>query len=332
MWGWADMIIWAVTVLMIGNAICNPFGMFSFYSSGRSNKLARHFGFGRDVWRLPFSHTTAANRIFFIGGVIYVAAVAMTKMAFLLFYIRLFPTLKFGRIAYPLLALTFVQGTIFTFLFLFQCSPINYAWLQWDGEADGTCLNFDIGAAIHAIVNIILDFLIFALPVFQLRKLNMSKKRRWQVLLMFAVGFFVTLISIVRLTSLVHLGDSINLTYDYIPLAYFSDLELNIGIACFCMPAARVVIRRFFPNCGIATTGHDSVENKPTNSRINHAGPLRDRGYSLSDSAGSVLTGSEPTAKVPKKVSTRRPPQDEDSDQVELVPYGQEVSGARVWT
>jgi hypothetical protein len=131
----------------------------------------------------------ATLEIFFVGGVIYVAAVALTKMAFLLFYIRLFPTRAFGRIAYPLLAITAIQGIIFTCLFIFQCSPINYAWLQWDGEASGTCLNFDVGAAIHAIVNIILDFLIFALPVFQLRKLNMSKKKRWQVLSMFAVGF-----------------------------------------------------------------------------------------------------------------------------------------------
>lgn len=113
----------------------------------------------------------------------------MTKMAFLLFYIRLFPTDGFGRIAYPLLAITFMQGTIFTFLFIFQCSPISYAWTQWDGEAEGTCLNFDIGAFLHAIVNIVLDLLIFALPVFQLRKLNMSKKKRYQVLSMFAVGF-----------------------------------------------------------------------------------------------------------------------------------------------
>jgi hypothetical protein len=119
----------------------------------------------------------------------YVAAVALTKVAFLLFYIRLFPTKKFGRIAWPLLAITVIQGVIFTFLFIFQCSPINYAWLQWSDDARGTCLNFDIGAFLHAIFNIIYDFLIFALPVFQLKKLNMSKKKRWQVLSMFAVGF-----------------------------------------------------------------------------------------------------------------------------------------------
>ena len=113
----------------------------------------------------------------------------MTKMAFLLFYIRLFPTSGFGRIAYPLLAITFVQGAAFTFLFVFQCKPISYAWTQWDGEAEGTCLNFDLGAFLHAVMNILFDFLIFVLPVVQLRKLNMSKKKRWQVLSMFAVGF-----------------------------------------------------------------------------------------------------------------------------------------------
>jgi hypothetical protein len=109
-------------------------------------------------------------------------------MAFCCFYIRLFPTKKFLRIAYPLLATIFVQGVIFVFLFIFQCKPISYAWSSWDGEAEGECLNFDVGAAVHAIVNILLDLLIFLLPIFQLRKLNMSRKKMWQVLLMFAVG------------------------------------------------------------------------------------------------------------------------------------------------
>jgi hypothetical protein len=135
-------------------------------------------------------------------------------------------------------------------------------------------LGFDIGAAVHAIVNIALDFVIFVLPMFRLRSLKVSKKKRWQVSLMFAVGFFVTLVSVIRLTSLVGLDNSWNITRkslligvvcadgagDYIPVGYWSDLELNIGIACFCMPAMRVVIRKYFPHCGLASTAHDSDE------------------------------------------------------------------------
>ncbi|KPI37839.1 uncharacterized protein AB675_3044 [Cyphellophora attinorum] len=248
-WGWDDILIAVGTVMMIGNAICNP--------------IARGWGFGRDAWRIPFSHTDKILEIFYAGGLVYVTGVAVTKMAFLCFYIRLFPTPGLRRVAFPMLALTGIQGVIFLFLFAFQCSPVAYTWLQWDGEAEGSCLGFEVGAAIHAIVNIILDFAIFALPMFQLRTLNLSKKKRWQVLLMFAVGFLQVLPlawpwrntslrnphPLPRRSRLLH-----NLSRDYVALGYWSDLELNIGIACFCMPAARVILRRYFPNCGLGST------------------------------------------------------------------------------
>jgi hypothetical protein len=114
---------------------------------------------------------------------------ATIKLAFLLFYIRLFPSQIFRRVAFGLVALVVVHGILFTFLFLFQCSPIPYAWEQWDGTGHGKCLNFDVGAVIHALTNIVLDFVIFALPIWQLWSLNLSKKKKIHVVLMFCVGF-----------------------------------------------------------------------------------------------------------------------------------------------
>lgn len=61
--------------------------------------------------------------------------------------------------------------------------------MQWDGVADGKCLNFDLGAVIHAIINILLDVAIFALPLTQLWGLNLSRKKKIHVMLMFSVGF-----------------------------------------------------------------------------------------------------------------------------------------------
>jgi hypothetical protein len=129
------------------------------------------------------------SQVFYIGGIFYTLGVALVKIAFLCFYLKLFPSRPFRKVAYPLLVICFLFGGTFTFLFIFQCSPISYAWMQWDGEADGKCLNFDIGAVIHAIVNILLDIAIFALPLTQLWGLNLSRKKKIHVMLMFSVGF-----------------------------------------------------------------------------------------------------------------------------------------------
>jgi hypothetical protein len=152
-------------------------------------------------------------------------------------------------------------------------------------------------------------------------------------------------------SSFVTTTDVLGLPDDYIPLAYFSDLELNIGVACFCMPAVRVVIRRYFPNCGIATTSHDTdsvygngtANNQPRHigHKASHKSANSKTGHSATISGSSIgkysrnpngPNGGAPKAKMPGFVNiatkTRRPEtQDSDSDQVELRPYAGDGDG-----
>jgi len=51
----------------------------------------------------------------------------------------------------------------------------------------------------------------------------------------------------IRLSSLIRFGNSENATWDYIPAAYWSTLELHIGIVCACLPAHRPLLKRWLP-------------------------------------------------------------------------------------
>ncbi|KIW12140.1 hypothetical protein PV08_09415 [Exophiala spinifera] len=296
LWGWDDLVVAVATQGITVDVL-----------------LARSYGYGRDTWRLPFDHTKTVEMLFYIGGVLYAVGVAATKVAFLLFYIRLFPSPALRRVALPLLAITLIHGLIFTFLFIFQCSPVSYAWTQWDGTGKGKCLNFDVGAVLHAITNIILDFLIFALPISQLWKLNLSQKKKIQVLFMFGVGFFVTLVSILRLWSLISLNNTWNPTWDFVPLGYFSDLEFNVGIACICMPSVRVVLRHYFPGCGLSTTNRDRTASDHD---------VQARRVNLTDTSNG--------RKLKSFVSSRGAVRDDSSDQVELFQYNPTVATSEV--
>ena len=64
---------------------------------------------------------------------------------------------------------------------------------------------------------------------------------------MFVVGTFVTIISIVRLASLVQFRSSSNLTYDYAGTSLWSTVEVAIGIMCACMPSMRLILVRIYP-------------------------------------------------------------------------------------
>lgn len=51
--------------------------------------------------------------------------------------------------------------------------------------------------------------------------------------------FSVTIISVVRLQSLILFANSANISWDYTAAAYWSTLEIHVGIICACLPSCR---------------------------------------------------------------------------------------------
>jgi hypothetical protein len=71
---------------------------------------------------------------------------------------------------------------------IFQCNPINYFWLKWDGEHKGQCLNINPITWANAIISISLDIWMHAIPLWQLKRLKLGWKKKTGVAAMFFVG------------------------------------------------------------------------------------------------------------------------------------------------
>ncbi|KAK9416998.1 hypothetical protein SUNI508_09237 [Seiridium unicorne] len=87
----------------------------------------------------------------------------------------------------------------------------------------------------------------------------MSWKKKVQILLMFMVGFFVTIVSAIRLRSLVEFGTTRNITQDYVEVGYWSTIEVPVGIVCACMPSIRALFEHIFSG-GIGTSRNTHTE------------------------------------------------------------------------
>ena len=61
-------------------------------------------------------------------------------------------------------------------------------------------------------IEIFLDLAILTLPLPMLAKLNMSPKKKLQIMSMFCVGFIITVVSCLRLWSFVEFGQTTNPT------------------------------------------------------------------------------------------------------------------------
>lgn len=228
---------------------------------------------GQDIWTVPFENINKMFKVrfflicgadsfknsmtdyrhtqtFWIEQFIYQILVVLTKISIVLLYLRIFPrgvSNTFTYTCWAVIGVLIAYGLSMCIFFLMQCRPINYFWVQWDGQHEGTCINFRLGTYIGSGINIGLDLVVFFLPVPRLVKLQVSDTRRKVgVVLTFLVGLFVTICSIIRLKYLAQIGSYSNATYHYNDIGLWSAIEGDVGVICACMPSIAGPLMYFF--------------------------------------------------------------------------------------
>ena len=145
-------------------------------------------GLGQDIWKVPFEDITRFIRFFYVMEIIYLAEVALLKLSLLFFYIRIFPGGAVRRLLWGTVAFVSVFGVVFVSTAIFQCAPIDAYWRSWDVAYQGRCLDINAIAWSNAAISIALDVWMLAIPLWQLRTLNLDWKKKIGVAMMFGVG------------------------------------------------------------------------------------------------------------------------------------------------
>ncbi|TVY83257.1 Satratoxin biosynthesis SC1 cluster protein [Lachnellula suecica] len=288
-WGWDDLAVGLTLATGIPTSVLVPHGLTSN-------------GLGRDIWTVTPKEITEFLHVFYASEVLYFAQVALLKLALLFFFIRIFPARTLKRVIQGTIVFDLCFGIAFVFAALFQCNPVSFYWKNWDGEHTGTCVNSNVLAWSNAGISIALDAWMLAIPISQLAGLQLHWKKKLGVSLMFIVGTFITIISIVRLQSLVHFSNSQNPTWDNLAVGVWSSIEINVGIICVCLPNLRLLLLRMFPkvfgstrnaNNQYYTNGSVSNPNKMMNaSQAKGDGIMYSRSYTVRHSS-RPLEGDE---------------------------------------
>ncbi|KJZ79578.1 hypothetical protein HIM_01047 [Hirsutella minnesotensis 3608] len=244
-----DWVTLAALVLSLPSAVFN------------SHVLAPN-GIGRDAWTLSFDQITTFIRFFSIMEIIYFLDIAVIKLALLFFYLRIFSSDGVRRVLIVTIVFVALFGVAFVIVAILQCQPISYAWDKWDGEHQGHCLDISAMVKAHAIISIALDFWMLAIPLWQLRHLRIDWKQKVGVALMFSVGTFVTVVSILRLRATNFTSHTTNPTRDFLEIGLWSMIEINVGIICVCMPSLRLLLVRLFPFLTSSSQRHYSKQRK----------------------------------------------------------------------
>lgn len=144
-------------------------------------------GAGRDFWTLSFDQITTVFKYNYIEAALYFPQVAVLKCVFLFFFLRIFSTVTTRRVIYYTVVITLVWGAASTLVAIFECWPIPYYWV-WDGTPGGWCMDKNDVMLANAVISIVLDVWILAIPLWSIRKLKMPVAKRVAIGVMFVMG------------------------------------------------------------------------------------------------------------------------------------------------
>lgn len=148
-------------------------------------------GNGRDIWTLHPNNVYKLFKFFYVQTLIYIVIFLQIKLSLLFFYLHIFSSHSGTRVRWIIWA-TILFNILFNIAFIilniFQCSPISFYWTEWDGKHKGKCINISASAWAYAAIQIAISFWLMAIPLWLVRSLNLTWRKKLGVSLMFIVG------------------------------------------------------------------------------------------------------------------------------------------------
>lgn len=123
----------------------------------------------------------------------------VTKVAILNLYLRIGVQRAFRRLVWACIAVVTATAIGSVTASIFQCTPVRKAW---DSDIAGSCIDVNALFFANAGLDIFQDAFIYILPMRMLYQLQVPRRQKIALMLVFAVGGFVVVTGMVRLNSL----------------------------------------------------------------------------------------------------------------------------------
>ncbi|KAL2267317.1 hypothetical protein VTJ83DRAFT_4594 [Remersonia thermophila] len=273
-------------------------------------------GLGRHVWDVDPSSFVAINMAWWFTLLFYVLTLSLTKVSICLLYLTIFTFEWAQRAAWVVLVL--VVGSNLTALVSTATFTIPLK-ATWDPAVVPRFRQSPEIWWVNTALAIVTDFLIFLLPIPFLAPLKLPLRQKVILVGVFAIGFFVCLVSLIRLSILISVTESVDPDFTYSPakLTYWTIIESHTAIVVACAMTLKPLAAKFFP--GLLGVRRGSNGNGPAGAG---GDSFKDDGSGLGGSDPPLTIGSRPTR--PLQVADG---QHEHHPGVEAVMYGTAESG-----
>ncbi|OCL10226.1 hypothetical protein AOQ84DRAFT_3271 [Glonium stellatum] len=210
------------------------------------------YGFDRHIWDVKATLLVGSAKIRWLSEGAFLISTCLTKVSVLLFYRRLNAesySRTWKRITYT--AITFTAVYLFAFLLdlVLICSPTDAYWESFDlnYKSNYHCSSEHVTNPLVGAFGVITDFYTVLLPALWFWRIQMPKRQKIGLYIIFAFGFLVVGAGIARSVWLARLanstvGDTTWLGFD---VFCWSQLECQFAIICASAPSLKVFISKY---------------------------------------------------------------------------------------
>ncbi|KAK1756612.1 hypothetical protein QBC47DRAFT_380256 [Echria macrotheca] len=228
-WSWED---WVIVVSLVLSSMCSA-----------SIIIQAVLGLGTHIWTVPPQNAKPLAMAGWFDLLLYFMSLWATKISILMLYRRIltYPWIKLSTTI--LLTVIVIFGVWTLASVLTACVPLA---AFWDSSIQGVCHDYRWYASTSA-MHISTDFLIYVLPMPAIRTLRLRFRLKTLLYSLFAFGFLLCVISILRMVNLIVYSNVVDVTWQWTTSAYWTTVEINFAIVCACVMTLKPLIVKFFP-------------------------------------------------------------------------------------
>jgi hypothetical protein len=176
------------------------------------------------------------------GQSLFVLASSFVKMSILVSYFRIAPGKSlFRKLVWVTFGLVFAAFVTFLVALWLQCMPISSYWTLLADHRD--CIPEGPPLVVQTVVNVLTDFMIYALPIPTLFRLSLPVSQRIGLIFLFGFGGVIVVAGSFR-AYWVHyvLFETYDVTWEGFQLWVWTAVETNVGVICGCIPALKPLL------------------------------------------------------------------------------------------
>ncbi|KAF4551411.1 Hypothetical protein D9617_13g099100 [Elsinoe fawcettii] len=195
---------------------------------------------------------------------LYCISVSFFKFALCFAYLRItnnsLAVRAYRRLIIATLAFTFTFMIYYCAIVIFACTPINKFWQR---QLPGKCLAVPVVYYSPAVITIVIDVVLFVLPIPLVLPLRMNRRRKIGLVVTFLLGFITTLCSVMRLIGSIKVPKHGDPQY----LIRWAIIEMNIGIITTSLPTLAPLLKSSLFRKSEGSSTHSS-HNRPIRSAL----------------------------------------------------------------